>query len=86
MMRGSSVFSASSVSKLRPRALVALDGARAPGGRLWTSSTSEFQALHAVHWPAHLEWTAPQVWQMKAEPSRAMQSTFRRESDVRVLH
>jgi hypothetical protein len=46
----------------------------APGGRLpWFSSTRLFQALQAEHCPAHLEWTAPQVWQMKAEPSRAME-------------
>jgi hypothetical protein len=49
-----------------------LAGAKAPGGRLLTSSTRLFQAEQAAHWPAHLEETAPQVWQTKRAPSRAM--------------
>ena len=39
------------------------DGASAPGGRVWSSSTREFQALQAGHWPAHLVCVAPQDWQ-----------------------
>ena len=63
-MRGGAAVSVSRVSKFRPRVLLALVGASAPGGLEVTSSTSEFQALHAGHWPAHLVWAAPHDWQM----------------------
>jgi hypothetical protein len=61
--RGGAGVSLSRPSKARPRARVDLEAARLPGARLWTSSTRQFQPLHATHWPAHLEWTAPQDWQ-----------------------
>jgi hypothetical protein len=35
----------------------------APGGRAAISSTRLFQAPHEAHWPDHLLWTAPQLWQ-----------------------
>ena len=64
-MRGGGAVSTSRVSKARPvRARADFAGASAPGGReACTSSTRVFQAPHAVHWPFHLGWTAPQAWQ-----------------------
>jgi hypothetical protein len=44
--------------------MLGLAGDSAPGGRLWPSSTSVFQALQAMHWPAHLADAAPHDWQM----------------------
>ena len=63
MIRGGTKVSDSSVWKARPLVRVALVGARAPGGRLCTSSTRLFQVPQAWHWPAHLEWAPPQAWQ-----------------------
>ena len=62
-MRGAAGECWSRVSNARPRVRLARVGASAPGGRLWTSSTSVFQPPQAGHRPDHLVWAPPQDWQ-----------------------